>query len=184
MIYRENNPHSLAVLARALRATSQSTRVRAVAMLECVECSPRIAWLEDAVADESRAVRDTALAVLAWVIPVVEPPWPPREDPDFDRGPRTASAPDDPLAPDGSREWEYVVEVWRDDALLVGVFLASINEEDDDHAKCIALGQAILASAQPGQDAFEPSSAAAFIVGKRHVARRRPAQRSRPGDTS
>ena len=177
MIYREDNPRSLAVLARALRAGSQATRVRAVALLACVDCSPRMPWLEQAACDESRAVRDTAHAVLAWVTPVAEPPWPAREDPSFDERHRGEMECADPFEGEGPREWEYVVEVWRDDALLVGVFLASVNEEDDDHAKCIALGQAILASAQPGQDPFEPSSAATFIVGKRHAARRPRANR-------
>jgi hypothetical protein len=177
MIYREDNPRSLAILARALGARSTATRVRAVAMLACVDCPQRTAWLEDALCDDSPDVRGTAVAVLAWVIPVAEAPWPARECVHESPESRDDSAERDPLAA-GAREWEYVVEVWREDALPVGVFLASINEEDDDHAKCIALGQAILASAKPGQDPFEPSSAAAFIVGKRHIARRPRANRS------
>ena len=176
MNYKENDPRALAVLAGALRASSRTTRIRAVAMLACVECEPRMAWLEQATRDGCPAVRDTALAVSAWVLPVDEPPWPAREDPRQIAAEEPCEA--EPFAADGTREWEYVVEVWRDDALLVGAFLVSTNEEDDDHAKCIALGQAILASARPGQDPFEPSSAAAFIVGKRHVARRPPARRS------
>ena len=183
MIYRENDPRALAVLARALRATSRATRVRAVAMLACVECTPRMAWLEHAARDDCRAVRDTAQVVLAWVTPVVEPPWPAREDMSLSAESPGALADSEPFSADEPREWEYVVEVWRDDALLVGVFLAAVNNEDDEHAKCIALGQAILASARPGQDPFEPSSAAAFIVGKRHVARRPRANRSGLGDT-
>ena len=172
MIYRENDPRALAILGRALESTSPTTRIRGVAMLACADCAPRTVWLEKAAHDDSRAVRDTALTVLAWVTPVAEPPWPEREDTHCDADePDALVECDDPTA-GGRREWEYVVEVWREDALLVGVFLSSVNEEDDDHAKCIALGQAVLASVQPGQDAFEPSSAAAFIVGKRHVTRR------------
>jgi hypothetical protein len=178
MIYREENPRALAVLARALHASSRATRVRAVAMLSCVDCERRMDWLEQAAEDDSRDVSDTARAVIAWVTPVADPPWPAREEctPDLDP---SEPADYEELSAADLREWEYVVEVWRDDALLVGVFLASIHEEDDDHAKCIALGQAIMASTHPGQDRFEPSSAAAFIVGKRHVARRPPARRDR-----
>ena len=176
MIYRETDPRALAILGRALESTSATTRVRAVAMLACAECAPRMAWLEKAALDGSRMVRDTALTVLAWVTPVAEPPWPEREDtPSGAEEPDALAACGDPTA-GARREWEYVVEVWREDALLVGVFLSTVNDEDDEHAKCIALGQAVLASVQPGQDAFEPSSAAAF-VGKRHVIRRSSARR-------
>jgi len=172
MIYREENPRALAVLARALQATSRATRVRAVAMLASVDCERRMEWLEAATADEDRDVAFTARAALSWVVPVAQAPWPAREDVERHPRPEPNALSDIPtLAPD-TREWEYVVEVWRDDALLVGVFLASIHEEDDDHAKCIALGQAIVASTHPGQDRFEPSTAAAFIVGKRRVTRR------------
>jgi hypothetical protein len=178
MIYREENPRALAVLARALNASSRATRVRAVAMLSCVDFDQRMEWLEQAAADDSRDVSDTARAVIAWVTQVTDPPWPAREECAADPEP-TEPADYEELSSGDLREWEYVVEVWRDDALLVGVFLASIHEEDDDHAKCIALGQAIMASTHPGQDRFDPGSAAAFIVGKRHIARRPRARRDR-----
>jgi len=74
-------------------------------------------------------------------------------------------------------EWEYAVEVWREDGLLVGVFLCTLIHEDDEHAKRIAVGQAVLASVSPTGDRFEPSTAAAFIVGKRRI--RREEHRSR-----
>jgi hypothetical protein len=140
-------------------------------MLSCVECDARMAWLDEAMHDECRTVRDTATAVAAWVMPVDALPWPARE--------ALASHPDGSECAVHPGEWEYVVEVWRDDALLVGVFLASTHEDDDEHAKCIAMGQAILSTAQPGGDGFEPRTAAAFIVGKRRVARR---SRARHGD--
>jgi hypothetical protein len=68
-----------------------------------------------------------------------------------------------------SWQWEYAVEVWREDGLLVGVFLSMAGAEDDERAKRIALGQAILASCAAGGDPFDPSRAAPFIVGKRRV---------------
>lgn len=116
-------------------------------------------------------MRQTATIVSAWVVPYAEAVWPQREDPAFDR-----VAPLDP-ASDLQVEramrlrwqWEYAVEVWRADGLLVGVYLTTSCEEDDEHAKRIALGQAILASSAPSGDAFDPADAAAFIVGKRHV---------------
>ena len=60
--------------------------------------------------------------------------------------------------------------------MLVGVFLCTTCQDDIEHAKKIALGQAVLASAGPSGDRFEPSTAAAFIVAQRRVrcdARRR-----------
>jgi hypothetical protein len=126
-------------------------------------------------------VSDTAHAVLAWVAPVSDPPWPAREDVAPEAADDGSGTGLDSWVAGDLHEWEYVIEVWREDGLLVGVFLAAVHEEDDDHAKCVALGQAILASAQTGQDRFEPSSAAAFIVGKRHVVRRHEARRDRLG---
>ncbi len=79
-------------------------------------------------------------------------------------------------------EWEYAVEVWASDGMLVGVFLCATCQEDSEHAKKIALGQAVLASAGPSGDRFDPSTAAAFIVAKQRV--RRDARRTgknRPG---
>lgn len=104
---------------------------------------------------------------------VAEPPWPQREDPRFDRLP-DAMAELTPWAPEVALgwQWEYVVEVWRDDGLLVGAYLATTCEEDDEHARRIALGQAILANAGGKGDAFDAATAAAFIVGKRRLAGR------------
>ena len=53
--------------------------------------------------------------------------------------------------------------------MLVGVFPCVSCDEDDEHAKRIALGQAILASATPFGDAFDPSDAGTFIVAKARV---------------
>jgi hypothetical protein len=171
MIYRENDPVPLSTLSRALHAKSPATRVRAVAMLACADCSRRMEWLEVAASDECPAVRETACAVLAWVAPPPHPAWPAREDL-IEVPARHADEVEDALLGEGRHQWEYVVEVWRENALLEGVFVVSTCEEDDAHAKRIALGQAILASAQPGRDAFEPRSAASFIVSKRRIVRR------------
>lgn len=167
MHYRETDPRVLAVLERALGSNSRVTRLRAVAMLANVECGERSRWLDSALADGDSAVSQTAACVLAWVAEPSDEPWPRREDPRFDRvaGPPSAQGLEE--GPDGRWRWEYVVEIWRDDGLLVGAYLVPTCEEDDDHAKRIALGQAVIASASRGADAFEPGSAAAFIVGKR-----------------
>lgn len=170
-VYEENDPRVLRVLQRALESGSRPTRLRAVAMLARVACEPRSRWLTQAMRDSDAAVRDTALIVSAWTAGGKEAVWPDREDPAFDR-----VAPLDP-ASDAQIEravalkwqWEYAIEVWREDGMLVGVYLSTAYEEDDQHAKRIALGQAILASSAPGGDAFDPALAAAFIVGKRQV---------------
>ena len=172
-MYTETDPRVLSVLQRALASSSRATRLRAVAMLGRLECDQRARWLDDACEDRDRAVRETAAIVTAWTAESDEEAWPQREDPAFDRVPD--------LDCDGSVDlecaaqmrwsWEYAVEVWRGDGLLVGVFLSTSCEEDDEHAKRIALGQAILASSSKDADRFDPGDAAAFIVGKRHVRR-------------
>jgi len=183
-MYTETDPQVLGVLQRALASTSRATRLRAVAMLGRLECAQRARWLDAACEDCDRAVRETAVIVSAWTAEPDEETWPQREDPAFDR----VLA----LDCDGSAElecaaqmrwgWEYAVEVWRGDGLLVGVFLSTSCGEDDEHAKRISLGQAILASASKGADRFDPGDAAAFIVGKRRV--RRGAGQARGSDSN
>jgi hypothetical protein len=169
-MYRETDARVLDVLERALRSASRSTRLRAVAMLSRVECDRRYEWLADAGVDPDSAVRETACIVSAWTAGEPALGFPEREDPRFDA---PALFDVDAAAHDAHArfrwQWEYALEVWRDDGLLVGVYLATTCEEDDEHAKRIALGQAILASAAPRGDRFDPASAAAFIVGKRRV---------------
>jgi len=165
---RENDRRALAVLSAALGSAGRATRRRAVAMLVHVPCDERLAWLKDAQSDPDEGVRHTALAVLAWVLPVTDPPWPAREadEPhgrivpaDFDAETVAESA--------ATRAgWEYAIEVWRSDGLLVGVYAVTTCEEDDVHARSIALGQAILANTGRRGDAFDPATAAAFIVAK------------------
>lgn len=178
MAFSEADPRALGVLMRALQSSSRVTRVRAVSMLAHLDCDSRVQWLEDASTDADEAVSATANLVLAWVIEFDEPPWPQREDPSFDR---FTEAPVDHGGlsddPPSRWQWEYVVEVWREDGLLLGVFLATTCAEDDDHAKRIALGQAILANAAGRGDAFDASAAAAFIVGKRELT----SNQDRPG---
>jgi hypothetical protein len=169
-MYRETNPRALGVLERALHSASRSTRLRGVAMLSRVECQRRERWLAEACGDPDSAVRETARIVAAWVSEEPAEGFPQREDPRFD-----VLAPLDPAAQSADAaahfrwQWEYALEVWRDDGLLVGVYLATTCEEDDEHAKRIALGQAILASSTRGGDRFDPASAAAFIVAKRRI---------------
>jgi hypothetical protein len=171
IMYTESDPRVLAVLERALRSGSRPTRLRAVAMLARVACEPRARWLTEACGDPESAVREMAQIVAAWVAIDGESEWPQREDPAFD-----ALAPMD-LGADAQLEhaahfrwqWEYALEVWREDGLLVGVYLATTCEEDDEHAKRIALGHAILASTSPLGERFDPALAAVFIVGKRRV---------------
>jgi hypothetical protein len=172
-MYQETDPKVLRVLARALESSSRATRLRAVAMLARLECAESQRWLDRALGDPDTAVSQTAVLVSAWTARPCDPGWPQREDPAFDR---VAD-----LDQDGCSElehaapmrwqWEYAVEVWRSDGLLVGVFLSTTCGDDDEHAKRIALGQAVLASSVAGADRFEPSDAAAFIVGKRRVGR-------------
>lgn len=171
MVHKEEDSRALSVLARALQSTSRVTRLRAVSMLARVDCAHRAEWLETACADGDEAVASTALTVLSWVAEPDTPHWPQREDPRFDR---VADSPADaaPWVDTGGRSrwrWEYVVEIWRDDGLLVGAYFAATCEEDDEHARRIALGQAILANAGGVGDAFDASTAAAFIVGKRRL---------------
>lgn len=183
MSYRETNPRVLAVLFGALTSSSRATRLRAVAMLARVECAERLSWLEDALEDPDEYVRHTACAVIAWILEVNPVPWPHREDPHFDRMSQPPPSVEDELEASAlSRwEWEYSVEIWRADGLLLGVYLAATCVEDDEHAKCIALGQAILASAGPYGDAFAPEQAAAFITEKRRVRRKVRGDRRRGG---
>jgi hypothetical protein len=171
MMYREEDPRVLGVLACALHSSSRATRMRAVAMLARVDCADRMRWLEEACADSDEDVCATALGVASWVIEPAEPPWPQREDPSFDRVPRPRhdAAPQSETEPASRWQWEYVVEIWRDDGMLVGAYLAATCQEDDEHARRIALGQAILANAAGRGDAFDASTAAAFIVGKRRL---------------
>ncbi len=176
---------ALQVLERALGSSSRVTRRRAICMLAHVDCANRVRWLEQGLSDRDESVSACALAVLAWIAEPGEAPWPQREDPRFDRvavaGFRSPAGADDPLfdLESGSRwAWEYVVEVWRDDGLLVGSFCVGTCVEDDVHARRIALGQAVLASATGNGDAFDAGTAATFIVAKRSV----PARRREPGD--
>jgi hypothetical protein len=170
-MYVESDPRTLQVLARALASGSRATRLRAVAMLSRVECEARQRWLDEAMHDPDQGVRDTAVIVSAWTLPVDVPLWPQREDPAFDRMPPLDAGFDAHIesAVRLRWQWEYAVEVWRADGLLVGVYLSTACQEDDEQAKRIAWGQAILASSAPGGDAFDPAGAAAFIVGKRQV---------------
>lgn len=174
-MYIESDPRVLGVLARALASSSRATRLRAVAMLARVQCPESSRWLKSAMADRDESVRQTALMVAAWTAAPADPPWPEREDPAFDRVSDLDHDGFSELERAASMrwEWEYAVEVWRGDGLLVGVFLCTTCAEDDEHAKRIALGQAILASGAAHADRFEPAEAAAFIVGKRRI--RRPA---------
>lgn len=170
-MHEESDPRALHVLNRALKSGSRATRLRAVAMLARFACEPRERWLAEAESDPDVAVRQTALIVSAWTATCGGDAWPQREDPAFDRVAPLEVASDAQLERSlrPRWQWEYAVEVWREDGLLVGVFLSTTCEEDDEHAKRMALGQAILTSSAPGGDAFEPETAATFIVGKRQV---------------
>jgi hypothetical protein len=172
-MYEEADSRVIEVLSRALSSSSRATRLRAVAMLARVRCRSRARWLDDACEDRDRAVRETATIVSAWTLEPDVVPWPDREDPAFDR---VVNLDRDRCAElEGSAqlrwEWEYAIEVWRGDGLLMGVFLSTSRREDDEHAKKVALGQAVLASSSAVADRFEPAEAAAFIVGKRRVQR-------------
>jgi hypothetical protein len=172
-MYWESNPKVLSVLSDALQSTSRTTRLRAVSMLARLGCSDRQLWLDRACGDADESVRGAAIAVAAWITEPAEPCWPDREDPAFDAIAELVD-PESSLEAEVSfvRAWEYSIEVWRHDGLLIGVFLSALCEEDDEHAKRIALGQAILASTRPAGDHFDPELAAAFIVGKRRVHKR------------
>ena len=171
MTDREGDTRALGVLARALGSTSRVTRLRAVSMLALVECDQRIPWLETACSDADVAVAQTARVVLSWIVNPPKAPWPQREDPSFDRlgGPSADEVSQSPFERALRWKWEYVVEIWREDGLLIGAFLAPTCEEDDEHAKRIALGQAILANAGAHGEEFDAGTAAAFIVGKRRL---------------
>ena len=171
-MYSESDSRVLKVLDFALRSSSRVLRLRAVCMLARMECDPRDEWLAVACSDVDPGVRDAAVAVIAWTLRPPSPPWPQREDPAFDRTAHLASPEDALDSRSGLRwEWEYAVEVWRDDGLLVGVFLCTSCQEDDQHAKRIALGQAVLAGAGSQGERFDPATAAAFIVSKRRIPR-------------
>lgn len=169
-MYAETDPRALQVLECALDSSSRIIRLRAVAMLAHIDCDKRTRWLEAALCDREPCVRQTALIVVSWIASTAEPSWPQREDPIFDRVLDLADAAVVLDSAAGLRwEWEYAVEVWRFDGLLMGVFLSVTCQDDDEHAKKMALGQAVLASAGPGADRFDPSTAASFIVAKRKV---------------
>ena len=171
-MYQEDDPRTLEVLNRALRSTSRSVRMRAVSMLAELSCEGHDEWLDSACQDRDLAVREVAAAVRSWTACVEPPPWPQREDPAFDLAPRPLDH--DVLleaSSDLGWQWEYAVEVWRGDGMLVGVFLCATCQEDIEHAKKIALGQAVLASTEPLGDRFDPSDAAAFVVAQRRVRR-------------
>jgi hypothetical protein len=171
-MYAESDPRVVEVLAAALRSSSRMMRLRAVCMLANVSCEQSSEWLTAASSDREVAVRQAASAVMSWTMEVASPPWPQREDPAFDQFPQL-SEPEAVLDSGAGLgwEWEYAVEVWRGDGMLVGTFLCTTCQQDNEHAKKIALGQAVLASSGPGGDCFEPSTAAAFVVATRQVRR-------------
>ena len=76
-----------------------------------------------------------------------------------------------------------MVEIWREDGLLVGSYLVATCEENDEHAKRVALGQAILANAGGKGDEFDAATAASFIVGKRHLPGHSDARGRKRGDS-
>jgi len=177
-VYEETDPRVLRVLERALRSSSRTVRLRAVCMLANVSCTHGRGGLWGGCGDCYRAGRPAAAAVACWTAAVEPAPWPQREDPMFDRVSELVDADELLEAATGlAWEWEYAVEVWREDGLLVGVFLCTTCQEDPEHAKKIALGQAVLASTGESGERFEPSTAAAFVVARRQV--RRGPRRSR-----
>ena len=165
--YHENDSRTLAVLSTALQSSSKVTRLRAVAMLASVTCGQRHEWLRAALRDSNRGVRETAGIVLSWVCPAEGSACPPREltaaNPVY---PGDGDAAERALLGTHGYEWEYAIEVWRRDGLQLGVYFVSTCQEDDHHARSIALGQAILANVGPHGDAFDPEFAATFIVDK------------------
>jgi len=171
-MYTELDPKVINVLELALSSSSRMVRLRAVCMLANVSCQRRARWLATACGDCDVAVRQVAATVTSWTLTVESPPWPQREDPAFDCIGQLAE-PEELLDAGAGLgwEWEYVVEVWRDDGMLVGAFLCATCQDDNEHAKKIGLGQAVLASAGPSGDRFDPAMAAAFIVAKRKVRR-------------
>jgi hypothetical protein len=166
-MYSETDPKILSVLGRALGSSSRVLRLRAVAMLARVECDTAAEWLERAARDSDVAVRHTACIVSAWVERPDSPPWPQREDPALDLVPELRPGLEPlPDAEPTQQTWEYTIEVWRDDGFLMGAFLCTTRNEDDEHAKRIALGQAILHNSPGIGDRFDPATAAAFIISK------------------
>jgi len=136
-------------------------------MLAAIACPQRDAWLDIALRDPDRGVRETAGIVRAWVGPCAS-----------NDGIGRSAALERPSSPDGDDtteralpgasgyEWEYTIEVWRMDGLQLGVYFVSTCREDDHHARSVALGQAILANAGAQGDSFDPELAATFIVDK------------------
>jgi hypothetical protein len=171
--YRETDPRTLSVLSAALRSPSRSTRLRAVAMLAMVECPQRALWLECALADRDSAVRQTALIVMAWIGVATRETETAREWGDG-RGEQIETLDQaEATLPSGCPcEWEYTVEVWRIDGLLLGVFYVTTCAEDDAHARALALGHAILANHGGRGDRFDPEEAATFVVEKAQRPRR------------
>ena len=170
-MYTENDPRVLRVLEDALGCASKGTRLRAVAMLARVDCPMRIQWLQAAMCDSDPRVRETAHIVVAWIRHSDHPPWPTREECSL-REPDYPGADHDVWPRDATRVregWSYVVEVWRSDGMLVGTYAATTCVEDDRHARCIALGRAVLDGTSAHGDHFDPSDAAAFIIDKRRV---------------
>jgi hypothetical protein len=172
-MYKESDPRVLRVLGDALGSANKGTRLRAVAMLARVDCPMRIRWLEAAMCDVDLRVRETAHIVAAWTCRPDYPPWPTREERPLGES-EYCGAVAGVWPQDAARVregWSYVVEVWRSDGMLVGVYAATTCAEDDQHAKCIALGRAVLDSTSAHGDHFDPSDAAAFIVEKHRVPR-------------
>lgn len=134
-------------------------------MLASVTCAQRDEWLRAALGDSDRGVRDTASIVLSWLCPAEESACSAREPTARDPGDPDDAAEHALLRTHGY-EWEYAIEVWRHDGLQLGVYFVSTCQEDDRHARSIALGQAILANVGAHGDVFDPEFAATFIVDK------------------
>jgi hypothetical protein len=166
-MYLETDARVLNVLERSLGSPGRTERLRAVELLAHIDCADRARWLKSARADEDPTVRDMARNAESWGCEDSEPAWPVREECDAWRTDVIARPTD---AYRGSRRgevgWEYVVEVWDRDAAQVGIYAAITCGEDDRHAKCIALGRAILDSVDSSRP-FEPAGATAFIIVKR-----------------
>lgn len=173
-MYVETGSNAFLILQRALASPSASLRVRAVAMLAHADCALRLVWLEEALHDRDAEVRLTAAVVLPYVFEPDESCWPEREDPRFDRAVQLTFEGLGEPCPDRHSgrlqwEWEYVVEVWREDGLLIGVFVARTCSGDERHAATIGLGQAVLQSAGPFGEQFDSAHAGAFVTQKRRV---------------
>lgn len=141
-------------------------------MLSRVTCLHHDDWLEAALRDPDRAVRETASMVLSWLSEASGPTVPPRELlPPDDACVDSYECAERALPGARGYEWEYTVEVWRTDGLQLGAYFVSTCQEDDRHARSIALGQAILANVGRRGDAFDPEHAATFIVDKQRTPR-------------